>query len=111
MSPNDAIASFGLVLAVGFLVGLQRDQRLAAEGGDREKSVGGIRPFPLVALVGGISAVLARAYGGWILVVSLVAFGLLIAIPYFDDVRHGRDRGLTSEAAFIVTFLLGALGL
>ena len=30
---------------------------------------------------------------------------------FFDDVRRGAERGLTSEAAFLVSFLLGALSL
>jgi uncharacterized membrane protein (DUF4010 family) len=32
-------------------------------------------------------------------------------VNFFDDVRRGAERGLTSEAAFLVSFLLGALSL
>lgn len=111
MTAYETAASFALVLAVGFLIGLQREQMMAADRAGRGLFVGGIRTFPLVALAGGLSAVLARAFGAWTVGVALAALGLLVAIAYADDVRHGRDRGVTSEAAFIVTFLLGAVGL
>lgn len=111
MTLYEAAGSFGLVLAVGFLIGLQREQTMAVEKGGRGLFVGGIRTFPLVALAGAVSTLLARAYGAWIVAVSLAALGALVAIAYFDDVRKGRDRGLTSEAAFVVTFLLGALAM
>lgn len=103
--------SFALVLAVGFLIGLQREQSMASEGAPRGLFVGGIRTFPLVALAGGLAAVLARAFGAWVLVASLLAICVPMAVAYADDVRHGRDRGVTSEVAFVVTFLLGAFGL
>jgi uncharacterized membrane protein (DUF4010 family) len=73
--------------------------------------VGGIRTFPLVALAGGVAALLARSFGSWIVGVALGALCLMVAIAYYDDVRNNRDRGMTSEVAFVVTFLLGALGL
>ena len=111
MGAHETAASFGLVLAVGFLIGLQREQTMAADRASRGLFVGGIRTFPLVALAGGLSAVLAREFGAWAVGVALAALGVLIGIAYFDDVRHGRDRGVTSEVAFVITFLLGAVGL
>ena len=111
MSTYDLAASLGLALAVGFLVGLQREQTMAVERGARGLFVGGIRTFPLISLAGGVSALLAGAYGAWIVGVSFAALGALVAIAYADDIKHGRDRGMTSEAAFVVTFLLGALAL
>ncbi|HKS16428.1 MAG TPA: MgtC/SapB family protein [Planctomycetota bacterium] len=111
MTAYEVAGSFGLVLAVGFLIGLQREQTMAVERAARGLFVGGIRTFPLVALAGAISAVLSRSFGAWIVAVTLAAMGALVAIAYHDDLRHGRDRGLTSEAAFVVTFLLGVFGL
>jgi uncharacterized membrane protein (DUF4010 family) len=111
MTLYEVAGSFGLVLAVGFLIGLQREQTMQVERGARGLFVGGIRTFPLIGLAGGISALLARVYGAWIVIVALAALGVLVAIAYFDDVRNNRDRGMTSESAFVVTFLLGALAL
>lgn len=111
MSAYQVAASFGLVLAIGFLIGLQREQTMQTDRAARGLFVGGIRTFPLVALAGGISALLARSFGTWIVGIALAALCVMVAIAYYDDVRNGRDRGMTSEAAFVVTFLLGALGL
>ena len=36
---------------------------------------------------------------------------VFLAVAYVDVVRRGTDRGLTSEAAFLITFLLGALAI
>jgi uncharacterized membrane protein (DUF4010 family) len=111
MSVHEIAGSFGLVLAIGFLIGLQREQTMQTDRAARGLFVGGIRTFPLVALAGGIAALLARSFGSWIVGVALGAPCLMVAIAYYDDVRNGRDRGMTSEVAFVVTFLLGALGL
>jgi len=40
---------------------------------------------------------------------AFTAVAALIAISYADDVRHERERGLTSEVAMLVSFVLGAL--
>jgi uncharacterized membrane protein (DUF4010 family) len=45
----------------------------------------------------------------WLPVSSFIGLLTLVAIAYADDVRKGRDRGLTSEASILMTFLLGAL--
>jgi len=107
----EPFASFALVLAVGFLIGLQREQSMSGEGRERRSFVGGIRTFPLVALAGGVATFLARALGPWVVVAAFLLLAVPVAIAYADDVRQGRDRGLTSETAFVITFLLGALGL
>jgi len=105
----EPFASLALVMAVGFLIGLQREQSMAREATGRRTFVGGIRTFPLVAVAGALSALLARAMGPWIVVTALVVLCVPAAIAYADDVRQGRDRGLTSETAYVLTFLLGAL--
>jgi len=64
-----------------------------------------------VALAGGVATLLARGLGPWIALVTFLLLAVPVAIAYADDIRQGRDRGLTSETAFVVTFLLGALGL
>ncbi len=111
MTLVEPFASFALVLAVGFLIGLQREQSMSGEGQGRRTFVGGIRTFPLVALAGGVATFLARGLGPWVVVVTFLLLSVPVAIAYADDIRQGRDRGLTSETAFVVTFLLGALGL
>src|SRR5688572_12983268 len=62
---RDLLLSFGVALAVGLLVGLERQMALARKGGG-ELLLGGVRTFPLIALFGALSSLLSRALGPWI---------------------------------------------
>jgi uncharacterized membrane protein (DUF4010 family) len=106
-------AQVGLALAVGFLIGLQREQsaaeRDASETDQGGSSPGGVRTYPLVALLGALAALLSRALGPWIIGVGFGAVFVPLAIGYARDVWGSRDRGLTTELAFFVTYLFGVL--
>lgn len=99
---------FGIALAAGLLIGLERQQSHPTPNPDGT-FLGGVRTFPLLALGGALSVVLGRAGMPWVPIVALLGVVVLIGISFSDDVRHGRDRGLTTEAAALVTFLLGGL--
>lgn len=113
MDLRELYGSLGLALGVGLMVGLQREQSASEEQqsqtGTARLYVGGIRTYPLFAIVGAISALLSRQFGFWTVAIAFAAIATPIAIAYADDVKAGRDRGLTSEAAVIIVFLLGAL--
>jgi uncharacterized membrane protein (DUF4010 family) len=96
----------GLALGLGLLIGLQREQAAAAEG--TPKGPGGSRTYPICALIGALSALLAGRFGGWILGAALVTILVPLALAYADDLRRDRGRGATSEIAFVATFLIGA---
>jgi uncharacterized membrane protein (DUF4010 family) len=100
--------SIALAALAGLLVGLEREQSAPV---DRtvESFLGGARTFPLVSVAGALSMLLARAVGVSVLVAVLAAISVFLVVNYADDVRRGADRGITSEVAFLVTFLLGAL--
>jgi uncharacterized membrane protein (DUF4010 family) len=102
--------SLGLALAAGLLIGLEREQSAPADP-RAESFLGGARTHPLVALTGGLAALLARRLGVAVVVAPFAALVVFLVVNYVDDVRRGKDRGLTSEAAFMVSFLLGALAL
>jgi uncharacterized membrane protein (DUF4010 family) len=102
--------SLGLALAAGLLIGLEREQSAPADP-RAESFLGGARTHPLVALTGGLAALLARNLGMGVFAVAFGALVLFLSVNYVDDVRRGKDRGLTSEAAFLLSFLLGALAL
>lgn len=110
MNLGEIYASLGTALGVGLLIGLQRAQVGADDPPEVQKlSLGTIRTHPLVALTGGLAALLARQFGAWSLALAFLAVVGPILIAFHDDVRSGRDRGMTTEAGFIATFLLGAL--
>ncbi len=106
--PQEIALGLALALAVGGLVGLERERRGREE---RKSGIGGARTFPLVALLGALSSLLAHAQGVIVLLVGFGAATLLIAVGYAGDRNDpGSDRsGLTSEFAALLVFAIGAL--
>ena len=105
----ERFVSLAVALGIGFLIGLQREQSAATQEGGSRSLLGGVRTYPLVALVGALSVLLANRFGSWILAVAFAAILIPLALAYADDLRQGRDRGITSEVALLITFLLGSL--
>lgn len=104
----ERFGSLAVALAVGFLIGLQREKSASAEGA-QPKSLGGVRTYPLVALVGALGALLSLKFGAWIVGAGFVALLIPYGLSYADDLKHGRDKGMTSEVALILTYFLGCL--
>ena len=108
MDPYEPFLSLGLATVAGLLIGLEREQSAPLDE-TPGSFLGGARTFPLVALIGALATLLGRHFGAPVVVVAFTAVALFLLVAYFDVVRRGSDRGLTSEAAFLITFLLGAL--
>lgn len=108
MDHYEPFASLGTALAVGLLIGLERQQS-APEGAAENYFLGGVRTYPLVSLGGAVGALFVPLYGIWILLALLLAQVAFQLVAFADDVKRGASRGLTTEAAFLLTFLLGAL--
>jgi uncharacterized membrane protein (DUF4010 family) len=86
-------------LAIGLLIGAERERR---KGEGPARSAAGIRTFAVVALTGAVSVVIGR---DWLLAVSILALATLSSVAYLRS--RNDDPGLTSEAALILTLLLG----
>ena len=110
MQSHELLLSLGVAAASGFLIGLERE-RSAPPDRSRASFLGGSRTHPLFAIAGGLSALLSRQLGPGALLLSLGGLLAFLVASYVDDIRRGAERGLTSEAAFLVSFLLGALAL
>ncbi len=103
---NQLMARLGVALALGLLVGLQRQ---FAKHDDPDDLFAGARTFSLLAVSGAISALLSLELDSALpLGVALVVVGGVVAIGYFGSVREG-STGLTTEIAAIVAFLAGAV--
>ncbi len=109
MQQPEIFGGLAVALGVGFLIGLQREQ--SAVGDPTPRGLGGIRTYPLAALLGATCTLLARPLGAWVVGAGLLVLLVPIAIAFADDVRRDRDRGITSELAFVLTYFLGALSL
>lgn len=106
--PTQIVLGFALALAVGGLVGLERERHAYA---DKHPSFGGVRTFPLVALLGALSALLVASLGVVVLVAAFAAVTVLLALGYVSSRTGSGDvqLGLTSEFAALLVFVLGAL--
>jgi uncharacterized membrane protein (DUF4010 family) len=94
-----------LVLALSFLIGLDREEHKAA---GEQYSFGGVRTFPLIGLIGYALALLAE---GQLLPVTLgfaVVAGFLI-VSYRYKLSTSTRAGVTSEISGLATYLIGAL--
>jgi uncharacterized membrane protein (DUF4010 family) len=94
----------------GMLIGLEREQSRAPGTESGRTFVGGIRTFPLLALIGGVATLLTRTLGPWPLVIAGLGVTALISLTWFKDAESGHV-GLTTEASALLTFLVGALAL
>ncbi|HET6438406.1 MAG TPA: DUF4010 domain-containing protein [Anaeromyxobacter sp.] len=108
MTHLEPFASLALALAAGLLIGLERE-RSALVDPHAVAFLGGVRTHPLFALVGGVAALLSQQSGVAVLALAFLALILLLAGGFAGDVIRGHDRGITSHAAFLLSFLLGAL--
>jgi len=106
----EPFASLGLALAAGLLIGLERE-RSAPEDRRSDSFLGGVRTHPLFALVGGVATLAARQLGIAAVVLAFLGLLVLLALNYAGDVLRGGNRGITSEGAFLLSFLLGVLAL
>ena len=98
----DALPAFATSLAIGLLIGLERERRPEAKAG--------LRTFALVSLFGTLSAMLSeRLTSPWILAVALLTTGLMIIAAYLQDDSTKTDPGTTTVAAVQVAFCLGAV--
>ena len=90
-------------LAIGLLIGLERERSPYAKAG--------LRTFALVSLFGTITAMLSeKANMPWLMVAGLAAVAILIVSAYFGSANQQvGDPGTTTEAALLVCFGLGAL--
>ena len=108
MTQADILYRFAIALAIGLLVGLQREYA-HHKSGEKSELFAGVRTFPLLALLGCAAAFLAaEADSIWPLVASLLLAGGLIIAVYAVTAWRG-NIGMTSEVAALLTVVVGAL--
>lgn len=90
------IIGLGIALAIGFVIGLEREWA-------EDKPVG-VRSFALIAAFGGLCALLLPETGGWLIAAGLLVLSLILLLLAY---RRKPDGITTLVAAFIV-YLLGA---
>jgi uncharacterized membrane protein (DUF4010 family) len=93
--------ALGISLGIGLLIGLQRERT--------EPRLGGIRTFPLLALLGTLCGLLAEPFGSWTVGAGFLA---VLGVLALSNLRPNRgedtEHGQTTEVAALLTFALGA---
>jgi uncharacterized membrane protein (DUF4010 family) len=102
----DLFLRFGVALAIGFMIGLQREYAFRVK---QQELLAGERTFALMALVGSLAAMIADIFDSSLAFLGVIFLvGIFTAIAYFIDAWRGQV-GLTTEIAILITVLIGAL--
>ncbi|MDI2030264.1 DUF4010 domain-containing protein [Saccharopolyspora sp. TS4A08] len=103
METTTALVHFATALAIGLLLGLEREHSTAGQ----PVRPAGSRTFSLLSLVGAIAAALSPA----MLIVTVGTAGVLVVAWYVLGARASpeADLGATTEVAAVAAVLLGAL--
>ncbi len=89
-------------LAIGLLLGLERQRRVTAKAG--------LRTFALVALCGTVAGLLADTTGNsWIIPTGLALVGLMIIAAYLTEPKPEGDSGTTTVVAVLLCYGLGVM--
>lgn len=99
---DNVFAQLAVAFGLGLLLGLQRERT--------ERSIAGIRTFPLIALFGTVCAQLSHATGGWVIAAGLLALVAIVVFANFAKLKAGEiDPGITTEISTLLLYGLGAL--
>lgn len=96
------LAQFATSLAIGLLIGLERERSPAAKAG--------LRTFALVAMFGTLTAMLShKAQTPWLLISGLLLVGIMVIASYRDKRDIPEDPGTTTVTALLICYGLGAM--
>jgi uncharacterized membrane protein (DUF4010 family) len=101
MDVRQTLVKLGIALAIGLLVGLQRE-RAASQ-------VAGVRTFPLITLFGAVTALAATTLGAWVVSAGMLALAAMLVVANVAKMRRDDiDPGLTTEVAALLMYAVGA---
>ncbi len=95
-------------LSIGLLVGLEREYgQRKINGQSKHIEAAGIRTFAMVALLGNLMTWLPEPLHLWMPILAITFVALMAVFSY--QRTSDSDKGFTSEAALVVTCILGTL--
>jgi uncharacterized membrane protein (DUF4010 family) len=97
-----SLPRYVVALAIGLLMGLERERNPAAKAG--------LRTFALTALFGVLAAHLGTALDAvWLIPVGLLLVGAMMIAAYLREPAEDGDPGTTTVAALMLCYGLGVL--
>src|SRR5512145_2775634 len=102
-SPDiEPLPQFLTSLAIGLLIGLERERNPSAKAG--------LRTFALVAVFGTLAALLSdKLATPWVLVAGFLAVSGMIVAAYLNTPTEENDPGTTTVIALLLSYGLGAM--
>lgn len=98
----EALPQFITSLAIGLLIGLERERNPSARAG--------LRTFALVAVFGTLAALLStRLNSPLLLIAGLLAVAGMIISSYLHTTSEDNDPGTTTVIALLLSYSLGAM--
>jgi hypothetical protein len=98
----EALPQFLTSLALGLLIGLERERNPSAKAG--------LRTFALVAMFGTLAALLSTKLDTpWLLIAGLLTVAIMIIAAYLNDPGIDTDPGTTTVIALLMSYGLGAM--
>jgi uncharacterized membrane protein (DUF4010 family) len=92
----DILVRLALSLALGLLIGLERERR---------RKEAGLRTFGFICLLGAMASAVGGGYG----VLALALVGMLTMVLNFQSLRANQGAELTTSAAMLITCMAGIL--
>ena len=101
---------FGVALAIGLLIGLQREYAFEDTANHTNKeNAAGIRTFTLLSLIGCSAACVAElSHSIWPYVAMIIGVAAFLTVNYYIEATSGKI-GLTTKVAALITLLIGTL--
>lgn len=104
---SDLFINLVLALVFGASIGLERES--SKQGESHTGSVGGIRTFSLISLMGALAGVFFLHNYASLAIIVVVGFLTLLVANYIIEGLTTKDFGITSELSAFATFLIGLL--
>ncbi len=104
---SDLFINLTLALIFGATIGLERES--SKPGDSNVGSVGGIRTFALISLMGGLAGILFMHNYGPLAVCLVAGFLILLIAYYIGESNNTKHYGITSELSAIATFFIGSM--
>jgi uncharacterized membrane protein (DUF4010 family) len=98
------VQKLAVAILIGAFVGLEREHSRPED----EKIFAGIRTFPLISILGFMSALISTITTPWIYFAMFLGFSALVVASHIFSAKEGKKGG-TSEISAMIVFLLGSL--
>lgn len=104
---SDLFLNLVLAIVFGATIGLERESTKQNES--RVGSVGGIRTFALIALLGALTGIFFIHNYSILAIIVVAGFLLLLIVYYASEAYSTQAFGITSELSAVITFFMSLI--